>query len=54
VKVKSTSIRKLPIEIRRKLFLDMTADIGKRLRMQGVTEEKIERDFAAYRKRRRR
>jgi hypothetical protein len=52
--VKTTSIRKLPIEIRRKLFLDMTADIAKQLRTQGVTEEKIERDFATYQKRRRR
>ena len=46
--------KKLPIEIRRKLFLDMTADIAKQLRTKGVTEDEIERDFAAYQKRRRR
>ena len=45
---------KLPIEIRRKLFLDMTADIAKQLGTQGVTEQEIERDFANYQKRRRR
>jgi prevent-host-death family protein len=45
---------KLPIEIRRKLFLDMTADIAKQLRTQGVTDEEIGRDFATYQKRRRR
>jgi hypothetical protein len=52
--VKSTSIRKLPIEIRCKLFLDMTADIGKRLRAQGLTQKEIEREFATYQKRCRR
>jgi len=45
---------KLPMEIRRKLFLDMTADIAKQLRTRGTTDEEIERDFDAYRKRRRR
>ena len=45
---------KLPMEIRRKLFLDMTADIAKQLRTRGANDEEIERDFAAYRKRRRR
>jgi prevent-host-death family protein len=46
--------KKLPIEIRRNLFLDMTADIAKQLRTKGVSEDEIERDFAAYQKRRRR
>jgi prevent-host-death family protein len=45
---------KLPIEIRRKLFLDMTADIARQLRTDGVTDHEIERDFDAYQKRRRR
>ena len=44
--------KKLPLEIRRKLFLDMTEAIGKELDAQGVTDEDIERDFAASRKRR--
>lgn len=45
---------KIPIEIRRKLFRDITASIAKQLDAQGVTDEDIERDFAASRKRRRR
>ena len=46
--------KKIPIEIRRKLFLDITDAIGKELDAKGVTDEDIERDFAAFRKRRRR
>ena len=45
---------KLPLEIRRKLFLDMTADIAEQLGAKGVTDEEIERDFSAHRKRRHR
>lgn len=45
---------KLPPEIRRKLFLDMTSDIARQLGTKGATDEEIERDFAAHRKRRRR
>lgn len=43
----------VPIEIRRKLFRDITDDIAKTLDTQGVTDEEIQRDFAAARKRRR-
>ena len=46
--------KKIPAEIRRKLFLEMSKSIGKELDARGVTDEEIERDFAAFRKRRRR
>ena len=45
---------KIPMEIRRKLFLSLAADIGKQLDAKGVSEEEIERDFAEFKKRRRR
>ncbi|MGA7615388.1 MAG: type II toxin-antitoxin system Phd/YefM family antitoxin [Thermoanaerobaculia bacterium] len=46
--------RKIPIEIRRKLFLDMAKEIGEQLNARGVSDEEIDRDFAAFKKRRRR
>ncbi|MGZ5441501.1 MAG: type II toxin-antitoxin system Phd/YefM family antitoxin [Thermoanaerobaculia bacterium] len=46
--------KKIPLEIRRKLFLDMSASIANELDARGVTDEEIERDFAAFKKRRRR
>lgn len=46
--------KKIPLEIRRKLFLDMSASIGKELDARGATDEEIDRDFAAFEKRRRR
>lgn len=46
--------KKIPLEIRRKLFRDITATIAKELDAKGVTDEVIERDFAASKKRRRR
>ena len=46
--------KKIPVEIRRKLFLEMSKSIGKELDARGVTDEEIERDFAAFKKRRRR
>ena len=46
--------RKLPLEIRRKLYLAMTAEIAKQLDGKGVSEEQIEREFADHKKRRRR
>jgi len=46
--------KKIPIEIRRKLFLEITNEIGKQLDARGVTDEEIERDFAVFKKRRRR
>jgi len=44
--------KKLPLEIRRQLFLELTTDIAKQLDAQGVTEEDIEREFTASRRRR--
>jgi prevent-host-death family protein len=44
--------KKLPLEIRRQLFLELTTDIAKQLEAQGVTEEDIEREFTASRRRR--
>jgi len=44
---------KVPLEVRRQLFLELTAKIGRQLGPD-VTEEEIARDFAAYQKRRRR
>jgi hypothetical protein len=44
----------IPIEIHRKLFLDITDEIGRQLDARGVKDEDIERDFAAFKKRRRR
>jgi hypothetical protein len=44
---------KLPLEIRRKRFLALTADIAKELDAKGITDEDIERDFEDWRKRRR-
>ena len=46
--------KKIPIEVRRKLYLAMTAEIAKQLDARGVTEGQIERDFTEHKKRRRR
>jgi prevent-host-death family protein len=45
--------KKVPVEIRRKLYQAMAAEIAKQLDAQGVSEEQIEREFTEYRKRRR-
>lgn len=42
------------MEVRRKLFLALAGDIAKQLDAKGITEEDIERDFAEFKKRRRR
>ena len=49
-----TELRKLPLQIRRKLFLDLAEDIARQLDAKGVTDDDIERAFAAHRKNRRR
>ena len=41
--------KKLPLELRRQLFLELTTDIAKQLDAQGVSEEDIERELAASR-----
>ncbi len=45
---------KIPLEIRRKLFRDITDALAEQLGAQGVSDEEIERDFTAFKKRRRR
>lgn len=45
---------KLPLEVRRKVYLALTEDIAKQLDAKGISEEEIERDFAEFKKRRRR
>jgi prevent-host-death family protein len=45
---------KIPMEVRRQLFLSLTADIGNQLDAKGISEEEIDRDFAKFKKRRRR
>jgi prevent-host-death family protein len=45
---------KVPIEIRRQLFLDLTTQVAEQLGTRGVTDLDIERDYATHQKRRRR
>jgi prevent-host-death family protein len=45
---------KIPLEVRRKLYVAMAGEIAKQLDAKDVSEEEIERDFAEFRKRRRR
>ena len=44
---------KVPLEIRRELFRDITDSIAIQLDTKRVTDEEIERDFTAFKKRRR-
>lgn len=46
--------KKLPLEVRRKLYLAMAGEIADQLDAQGATEEQIARDFTEHKKRRRR
>ena len=46
--------KKIPIEVRRKLYLAMAGEIAKQLDTRGVSEEQIEREFNEHKKRRRR
>jgi len=45
---------KIPLELRRKLFREITDGIARQLQTKGVTDEQIDRDFSAYKKHRRR
>jgi len=42
------------MRVRRKLYLELSAGIATQLAAQGITEEQVERDFEAFKKRRRR
>ncbi|HXA20134.1 MAG TPA: type II toxin-antitoxin system Phd/YefM family antitoxin [Thermoanaerobaculia bacterium] len=44
---------KIPLEVRRKLYVAMAGEIAKQLDAQKVSEAEIERDFTEFRKRRR-
>lgn len=46
--------RKLPMTVRRKLYLELSARIARQLETGGITEEQLQRDFEAFKKRRRR
>ena len=46
--------KKIPLDLRRKLFRDLTNDIARQLDGKGVTDEDVERVFTASKKRRRR
>jgi antitoxin (DNA-binding transcriptional repressor) of toxin-antitoxin stability system len=49
-----TDPAKVPIEIRRKLYLAMAGEIGRQLETRGVTEEQIERELKDHKTRKRR
>lgn len=46
--------KKIPLELRRKLFFDLTNDIAKQLDAKGVTDEDVERAFTTIKTRHRR
>lgn len=45
--------KKVPLELRRKLFRELTNDIARQLDAKGVTDEDVERAFTSIKKRRR-
>jgi prevent-host-death family protein len=45
---------KIPIELRRKLYVAMAEDLATQLDTKGVSEEQIEREFNTHKKSRRR
>jgi prevent-host-death family protein len=45
---------KIPLEVRRKLYVAMAGEIAKQLDAKNISEEEIARDFAEFRKHRRR
>jgi len=46
--------QKLPMEVRRNLYLELSAEIARDLDARGITEEEILRDFEGFKKSRRR
>jgi PHD/YefM family antitoxin component YafN of YafNO toxin-antitoxin module len=44
----------LSLELRRQLYLELSADIGRQIEAKGITADEIQRDFEETRKRRRR
>ena len=45
---------KIPLEVRRRLYVAMAGEIAKQLDAKNISEAEIERDFAEFKKRRRR
>jgi hypothetical protein len=52
VRRRLTSSKEVPLEIRRKLYLELSAKIARQLDAKGITEEKLQRDFKEWKKRR--
>ncbi|HUP50361.1 MAG TPA: type II toxin-antitoxin system Phd/YefM family antitoxin [Thermoanaerobaculia bacterium] len=46
--------KKIPAELRRKLYVAMASEIAKQLETKKISDEQIERDFREHQKRRRR
>ena len=46
-------VQTLPVEMKRELFVTLTASISKRLKRAGITEEEILGDFESFRQERR-
>jgi len=49
-----TNPGKLPLEVRRKLYLELSGEIADELDAKGVTEEVLQRDFEDFHQSRRR
>lgn len=49
-----TDPKSLPLELRRTLYLEMSAEFARKLDAKGVTEEELLSDFEEHRKSRRR
>jgi prevent-host-death family protein len=49
-----TDPRKLPMRVRRKLYVELSGRIAEQLETEGITEEQLQRDFEAFKERRRR
>jgi prevent-host-death family protein len=45
---------RIPLEVRRKMYVAMAGEIAKQLDAKNISEEEIARDFAEFRKHRRR
>ncbi len=49
-----TDPRKLPMKVRRKLYLELSEGIARQLKTKGIAEEQLQHDFEDFKKRRRR
>lgn len=49
-----TDPKSVPLELRRKLYLELSAELARTLDAEGVTEERLQSDFEKHRKNRRR